>query len=104
LAALSLVLEFSGDVAVLGEDGSSVTEGVVVHKIDSLLKGVDTNDNHDGSENFMIIDIHARLNVINNGGANEITILEAWNFNATAIEEDLSLLSSRLNKSLNSLL
>ncbi len=86
LTALSLVLELSGSVAILSEDSSTITASMIVHKINSLLESIDSNNNHNGSENFLIIDVHAWLNVVNNGGADKVALFKAWDLNSSTVE------------------
>ncbi len=102
LAAFDLVLELSGDVAVLCENSSSVSVGVAVDKLNGLLQSVHTGDDHDGPKDLVVIAVHAWLDVVNNGGANEVAVGEAVNLDVSSIEEDLGLLGARLDEFLDS--
>lgn len=101
LASLDLSLPLAGGVAILGEDSSSISPPVIVDQIDGFLERVGTDDNHNWSENFLVIDVHAWLHVINDGWSNPISIGVALNLNTSSIEEQVSLIGAVLDQTLN---
>lgn len=96
------MLELSSYAAALGENGSSVSVDVAVDKVNSLLKSVNTGQDHNGSENFFIINFHSWGDLIDNGGPNEVSIGISVDLNASAVKKDLGFSSSSCNKVLNS--
>lgn len=102
LSALNLVLELSCSVAILGEDGSTVSVGVLIYKINSILESVNAHDNHNGSEDFSVVHFHAWLDVVDDSWTNEVSVGESINLHASSVKEDFSLLVSAFNKLLNS--
>ena len=94
LTAVGLVLELSGSVTILGEDSTTITASMIVHKVNSLLKSVNSHDDHDGSEDLLIVNVHAWLDVVNDRGADEVSLLKAWDLDASSIENDLGLLGA----------
>lgn len=47
---------------------------LLVNELDGFFKGVNVNNTKSRSENFFLITGHIRLNVVNNGGTNEVTL------------------------------
>jgi len=101
LTGLNLVLELAGDMAVLGEDGGTVTPLVGVHEVDTFLEGVDTDDAHDGSEDLLVVGSHAGLAVIDDGGTDEVAVGVSLNLGVASVEKELSLLLTVGNEVLN---
>ena len=65
MTAVGLVLELSSIVNILGEDSTTISESVIAHKVNSLLNSLNSQDDHNGSEDLLIVDVHAWLDVIN---------------------------------------
>jgi hypothetical protein len=87
LTSLDFVLELASSVAILGEDGCTVTPGVGINEVNSFLSGVNANDIHNGAEDLLIVASHTNLAVINDGGTNPVALRVAFNSRVTAIQK-----------------
>ena len=85
LSGIDLVLELASGVTILGEDGSTVTVLVAVDQVDGLLQGVGSHDDHHGSEDLLVVHVHAWGHVVDHSGAHEVALLIAWHLHASAV-------------------
>ncbi len=74
-AAVGQAGEFAPVMAALGEDGGAVGKGVGVHQGQALLEIADPFDAQDRAEYFLVAHGHARLDFVQDGGADEIAVL-----------------------------
>ena len=54
LSGFDFMLELSGVTSRAGKDRDTISESVTVKNIDTFLKGINSNDGHDWSEDFLI--------------------------------------------------
>ena len=101
LSSLDLVLELAGTVSVLGEDGCSVTPSVVVHEFDSFVHGLSADNKHDRSEDLFLVAVNSSADVVDNGGANEVTLGVAFDLDTSSIEKKVTVLSSVCDETLD---
>jgi hypothetical protein len=102
LAAFNFMLELSGSVSTSGEDGSSISVLACVDQVDTFLESVSSDDAEDGSEDLIIVGGSAWLAVVDDGGSDEVSLLESLYFNASSIEDDFVLFGSFLDDCFNS--
>lgn len=74
LTTFNVMLEVSSSRTGSGEDGGTVTPLIVVNELDGFFKSVNVNNTKSRSEDFFLVTGHMRLNVVNNGGTNEVTL------------------------------
>jgi len=97
------VLELSSDVTILCEDCSTISICIAVHQVDGLLESVHADDHHDGSEDLLVVADLAWAGMINNSGADEVTLLEAWHLVPSSIEKNLAFFVRLSDDALDSL-
>mmetsp|Transcript_6916 Transcript_6916/g.12224 ORF Transcript_6916/g.12224 Transcript_6916/m.12224 type:complete len:208 (+) Transcript_6916:7-630(+) len=100
LASFDFVDKLSGSSSTPGEYGSSVAEWILVHKLDGFFEGPHFNATKHWSKDLLVIDLHATLDLAEDGRANEVTILvgsrNRW---ITTIKVTLcSFVNARLNQ------
>lgn len=101
LTGLNLGLILTGGVSVLCEDRGTVTPWVGVDKINSLLEGVNTDDVHDWSEDFLLVAFHIGSAVVNDGWSNPVSVWISVDLDATTVEQKFSVLLTVGDQSLN---
>lgn len=100
LADIDFLDELLGNRARGGEDGGSVTVAVVVGELDRLVQRIDTEADQHGGEYLLLVAFHVGFHILDDGGAKEISFLEARhlmfsnrktksNLHVTAIKDDL---------------
>ena len=101
MAGFDFGLELACGVAIFGEDGGAVAPFVRVNEIDSILKGLASDDLHDWSEDFLFVAVDTLTHVINDGWSNEVSIGIALDLHTATIEEHLAVLLTIGNQALN---
>lgn len=89
LSGLDFVLEFSSVSSGLGENGNTITPRVAVDELDGLIKSLHSADDHNRSKEFIIVTVHTRLSMINDGRANPVSIRKAVNLGVSSIKKNL---------------
>ena len=87
MASLNVTLEVSSSVTTASEDSCSVSILVIIDHVDCLFEGVSVGDTHDGSEDFLIIALHAWLHTVEDGGSNPVAIRIAFNSSPSTIKK-----------------
>jgi hypothetical protein len=88
-------------VTVGGEAGNTVSPGVLVDELDGFVKGVLSDNAHDGTEDLFIVASHTLFATINDGGTDPVTVGVTLNLGVTSIEEERSVLLTIGNESLD---
>src|SRR5882757_6539361 len=70
-AGVEVLLELPGGVAAAGEDGGAVAVGTAAADVEGLFERGGADDREDGAEDFVGGDLHARLDPIDDRGAEE---------------------------------
>lgn len=94
LTGFNLVNKFTGDVSVLGEAGDTVTPWVGVDEVDTFLDSLDSLNAHDGAENFLVVAVHAGVDIHDDGGTNPVSVRVSFDLGVTSVEEQFSVLLS----------
>ena len=104
LSCLNLVLEFSSVSSGLGENSHTVSKLVFVDQLDGFVQSVDSDDDHDGGEELVVVASHAGFGVINDGGADPVASWESFDVNLSSVKDDFAALSFSGSKMLVELL
>merc|ERR1712012_1227249 len=79
LPDIDLLRVSSGGGAVVGEDGGAVTVGVGVDGVDGLVQGIDLHAAQHRAKDLLPVALHVLVDLVQNGRADEVTLLIAWN-------------------------
>lgn len=74
MSGFDLILELSSIATRPGENGDAITVLVAVDQFDGLVEGVDAADNHNWTENLLVIGGHAWFGVVNDGRTEPVSI------------------------------
>ena len=88
-------------MAVLGEDGSTITPLVGINEVDGTLKGVSADDQHDRSENFLVVAVDSCTHIINDSWTDPVPIRISLNLNTSSIKEEIAVFSTISNQSVD---
>ena len=88
-------------MAILREEGSAVAPSVFVHNFEAFFKGLRTHEDHDWSEDLLIVAFHTWLDMVDDSWSDPVTIGVSVNLDTSSIEENRSVLSSVLDKTLD---
>ena len=88
-------------MSALCEDGRSIAPWVRVGEIDGLLKGIDADNLHDWSEDFLLVAVNASAHVIDDCWANPVAIGVSLNLHTTAVEKELAIVLTILDQTMN---
>jgi len=89
LTGVDFVLELSGEGSGSGEEGATITPTIFVDELDGFFESVDSDDTEDGAKDFFIVALHTGLNVVEDSGADEVTLGVFRMDEASTIEGDL---------------
>ena len=88
-------------MTILGENGDSISPGVGVNEVDGTLQGVSADDQHDRSENFLVVAVDSCTHIINDSWTNPVPIRISLNLNTSSIKEEIAVFSTRSNQSVD---
>jgi hypothetical protein len=88
-------------VSILGEYRATVAPLVSVHKVNSLLKSVNTHYIHNRSKDLLIVASHTLFAVIDDSGTNPVAVRVSFNLDTTTIQKEGCVLLSISDESLN---
>lgn len=65
------------------------------------MKSLSTNNLHDWAKDLLVVAVHARANVVHNCRSNPVALGIARHLDATAVQQEVSIISTILNQALN---